>query len=617
MPPLITEDLLRSLTSAQSFTRGQEYFRAGTIFNPTRQGQILTGECEGSTAPFYHLRVELDGGGIRTAYCSCPYEMGGYCKHLVAFLLTYLHKPETFTERKNVTDLLAHLDQAALINLIAKMVERTPDLYPWLETALPIPLGAGTVPPSSTSPKPPRVTQVNEQAYRKRVKNILREGTRGGYDYSGYGAINGVVEQLDEVLESAGQFLTAGDPEGALIILRVLLEEAADHYEQFEYDEGELAGFVDSLAMPLAEAVLSLDLTAETRQQITAWVTDALDELSDYDIDLDVALAALEQGWHLPSSEIEARPQKGKMNLATPYEGEDEEEDEEELWDEEEDEEEESDYDEITERELNEARLNVLERQNRVDEFLTLSQAVGEFRRYTLKLLALGRAEEAIRTAKADLTQAGDALAVAQALREANHLSDALTLGEHGLTLYGNKHALGVWLGPLEEAQARPEQAFVAYHAAFTESPTLEIYLNLKRLSGPHWPARQPQIMGILQSSIRTDVLADVYLVEQDWDAAIALANKAGEWNYTLIEKVADAVTPHRPDWVIQVSGKQAEGLIVKTQSKLYPHAARWLAKMKKAYTQAGRASEWQVYFDHLKTTYARRPALQGELRKL
>jgi uncharacterized Zn finger protein len=95
------------------------------------------------------------------------------------------------------------------------------------------------------------------------------------------------------------------------------------------------------------------------------------------------------------------------------------------------------------------------------------------------------------------------------------------------------------------------------------------------------------------------------------------VADQAGFWSYSLIEKVADAVLSHRPDWVILVSIKQAEGLIEKTQSKYYPAAARWLMKAKMAYLASDRQSEWQAYFSNLKTTYARRPALQRELRGL
>jgi uncharacterized Zn finger protein len=73
----------------------------------------------------------------------------------------------------------------------------------------------------------------------------------------------------------------------------------------------------------------------------------------------------------------------------------------------------------------------------------------------------------------------------------------------------------------------------------------------------------------------------------------------------------------NRRNWVIQVSIKQAEGLIEKTRSNYYSAAARWLAKAKKAYLLSGQEAEWQDYLTRLKTTYARRPALQAELRKL
>lgn len=88
-------------------------------------------------------------------------------------------------------------------------------------------------------------------------------------------------------------------------------------------------------------------------------------------------------------------------------------------------------------------------------------------------------------------------------------------------------------------------------------------------------------------------------------------------WSYSLIEKVADAVLSHRPDRVIRVSIKQAEGLIEKTQSKYYPAAARWLLKAKLAYLASRGQNEWQAYLSELKTTYTCRPASQRELRRL
>ena len=113
------------------------------------------------------------------------------------------------------------------------------------------------------------------------------------------------------------------------------------------------------------------------------------------------------------------------------------------------------------------------------------------------------------------------------------------------------------------------------------------------------------------------DVLVDVYLIEEAWDEAIAVADQAGASDYSLVDKVTDAVLPFRPDWVIQASQKQAEGLIAKTQSKYYEIAAYWLIKMKKTYLSSGRKAEWLTYLEGLKSTYARRTSLQAELRKL
>jgi uncharacterized Zn finger protein len=63
------------------------------------------------------------------------------------------------------------------------------------------------------------------------------------------------------------------------------------------------------------------------------------------------------------------------------------------------------------------------------------------------------------------------------------------------------------------------------------------------------------------------------------------------------------------------VRGQQRS--ILKTQSNLYPAAARWLERAKKAYRQKGQDAEWQAYIDNLRTTYARRPALQREFKGL
>jgi len=126
----------------------------------------------------------------------------------------------------------------------------------------------------------------------------------------------------------------------------------------------------------------------------------------------------------------------------------------------------------------------------------------------------------------------------------------------------------------------------------------------------------KPELMASLEKGYDQQSLAEVLIEEQEWDAAIKVADKQ-TYNYRLIATVADAVIAYRPEWVIRASVKQADGLIEKTQSKYYSHAANWLRRAKAAYAQSGRTGDWQKYLSKLKEQYKRRPALMTKLNGL
>jgi len=118
MSPM-TLDQIRARATEQSFARGESYYHSGAIFDTVRRGSELEGRCEGSDYAPYHIRVVLDGAGnIDTASCTCPYDWGGDCKHIVALLLTFLHEPESFEARAPVQDTLAARSKEDLIALI-------------------------------------------------------------------------------------------------------------------------------------------------------------------------------------------------------------------------------------------------------------------------------------------------------------------------------------------------------------------------------------------------------------------------------------------------------------------------------------------------------------------
>jgi uncharacterized Zn finger protein len=162
----------------------------------------------------------------------------------------------------------------------------------------------------------------------------------------------------------------------------------------------------------------------------------------------------------------------------------------------------------------------------------------------------------------------------------------------------------------------RTKQALEAWLAAFSDNPSLPRYETIKRLAGSQWKKLKPEIMGTLEKVSYKQPLAEILLSEEEWDAAIKVADQnAG--HYRIVETVADALVKRRPEWVIRASVKQAERLIAEPNSKLYPAAADWLRKAKAAYSQLDQAEKWRQYLHGLKEKYRRRPALQAELARL
>jgi uncharacterized Zn finger protein len=267
---------------------------------------------------------------------------------------------------------------------------------------------------------------------------------------------------------------------------------------------------------------------------------------------------------------------------------------------------------------LTRAKLNVMERQGRDEDYLALCLKADAHLRYALKLCELGRVREAISSGLKNLTIAEEALVLAQGFRKAGHIDEALKIGERGLKLAGQKVALGEWLAGIEEAQGRNPQALEAWLAAFSDNPSLLRYQMIKRLAAPErwWRKLQPEVRGKLEKCSTKQPLAEVLLFEEEWDEAIKIAERNAA-DYRVVETVADAVARKRPEWVVRASLKQAERLIAETKSKYYPTAAEWLRKAKAGYSELGQEEKWRKYLQGLKEEYKRRPALQAELARL
>jgi len=171
--PFLTEDKIRALASPQSFERGVDYYRGGAVFDTRRVGDELRGQCRGSSYTPYRVSAQLGPDGVIAVHCTCPYDWGGICKHIVALLLTWVHDPDAFQPIAPVDERLAGKSKEELIALIQEILNREPDL----ERLLDLPLH-----PDPTSPVDQNVFRrriVGEPAGRAVEENRTLGGDRG------------------------------------------------------------------------------------------------------------------------------------------------------------------------------------------------------------------------------------------------------------------------------------------------------------------------------------------------------------------------------------------------------------------------------------------------------
>lgn len=132
----ITPDLLVANASEKSVERGEEYYETGMVLAVIRRGDAFLAEVEGSEYGPYRVQVHTKKGRVADATCTCPFEWGGWCKHIVAVMLQLQNEPETVEVRPTLAELLEGVPQARLLALITEVADEHPEVVEWIEEAL-------------------------------------------------------------------------------------------------------------------------------------------------------------------------------------------------------------------------------------------------------------------------------------------------------------------------------------------------------------------------------------------------------------------------------------------------------------------------------------------------
>ena len=589
-----TEASIRRQASAESYKRGQRYSRTGAVASLSQRGAMVQGEVSGSDISPYYVSFYAAPVGVTGATCTCPYDWGGWCKHIVALLLTCIHEPEKIVERPTLEEVLSDFDRDQLHALLLKLAERDLALVDSIESEVSILRARSTQPDSRNMSDPgPGDTPVDKRSIRRRVRSILHS-----LDHmrpsEAYWHVGRVVDQLNGVVDEAWSLIEAGDGRIALEALDAVTEEYMAGWQTLDDSDGEVSGFFYDLGRAWTEAILTADLTpdgfAGWGTQLKAW-QQVLDK---YGVDgaFTVATAATEQRWDYSPLQRILRGETlegGVLSDGAPYPVE----------------------------QLILARLNVLERQGRLEEFIRLAAAAGDSQRCATMLVRLGRIQEAVEYGLKHLRTTNEAQSFAETLRHQEEVGEAMRVAEHGLTLQGDKAPLAKWLRDAARDAGELERALAAAVVAVRAAPDLDSYMVAKELAGERWPRHRTKILEHLRQrdTLFIEGPVEIFLHEGLVADAIALVDRRGDDAFA--DHVVEAALDSHPDWVIQTCRRRAERIMNRGKSERYYDAVRVLFKARQAYHAAGRDEEWRSYLKDLLIRHGRKYKLVPLLRHL
>lgn len=585
MPMPISEAAIRHHATDTSFGRGEEYYERGAVVDLVQRGNALAANVEGSEVTPYRVSFQFDAGGVTAARCTCPYDYGGWCKHIVAAALTCIRHPDQVEVRPTLTQLLERLDSAQLKQLVQSLVAEQAELIDAVDRQ--VMLLSNPAPPIQSANAHRRST-LDVSPFKRQVKSILREGVRSledGYEDDPF------TDSLQEVIEKALAFARNDDGQSAIAILTAITETCIDEWDDISDYGGDSFPITELLNEAWAEAILSAEVDSADEVDLEVLLSEWQDAL---ETDFSLSLAALQQGWNDPQLQrvLQGKKYTDPERLKNP-----------------------------SSQTLALIRLQILDRQERQQEYLNLACAEGLTEQYLTRLAELGEVETAMTVAQEQMTTAEEALALAKTLRESNHLAEALAIAQAGLTLPGLcGDALASWTSELAEGLGDLTTALHASQIAFQLRPSFTDYQRVAHFAGAQWERLKPELLTVLRQSREwqaQEAKVDIFLHEGLIADAIEAVRSDHYYRSELVHRVMQASVSTHPDWVIETARAQAEPIMDQGKADRYQAAVRWLAQAKAAYMQAGRLPEWQTYFTQLQSLHTRKRKLMDLFKAL
>ena len=241
----LTLKTFKKVIPGNILARGRDYYTADRIVDLSLDGDDeWTAEVQGTDR--YEVRILQEPGGALTCECTCPYDMGEYCKHVAAVLYAI---EETFPEYVSDKPVKPRKKRATKLDKLKAALEKesADDLRALL-------LALAAADRELLNQLLVRLDAVGDRPadIRQLVKAALR-APRGSYGYLDYWESDHAARRVAEFLGRAQVARAGGRPEQAVVIYQVVFEETARAVGQADDSNGMLAGIVEQALNELAE----------------------------------------------------------------------------------------------------------------------------------------------------------------------------------------------------------------------------------------------------------------------------------------------------------------------------------------------------------------------------
>lgn len=588
--PEITIEHIYERCTHQIFARGKAYYENGAIRNMEWDGEKITGRCLGTRTKPYRVEAKLDDRqGVVWATCTCPYEYGGDCKHIVALLLTYLYHPKRFADKKDTVvqspsqSPLMSRQKTELIIIIQQMLARYPDLQEIVDNPFPkhIPAGFDVTP------------------FRGELRNAFRRYWNN-YDEER------AARKIDDIRQHGDKLLRAQNWESATLIYGVILEEFGTseyiltHFEPIGFFKRAINEVLESVVVCFSYLKPSPSRSALLKGMIALWTWQCRYGYNEIGADVQMLLYDTIQLEDAPEIRAYIQERYDYHKKHQPYAFHD--------W-------QQKKYDNF---------FRILDFITRQDEeaFIQELYAQGFLTVYIRRLLLGGQIEKATQILD-EKALTGEALTNCLRIFDfMGYRSTALRLAQDSIKRGLNEHVIR-WAVASSRLNEQEDIGtlllWLTYQ--FRYSRQMQDYHAIKRTVKPAdlwWDKVYPQIIADLQESGDDELLFEVYLNDKKWNPAWQLLPKLmvtpeSRWDL----KLAQASREEYPERAIPVYLRYAHWHIRQRNRENYAIAASMLATVQVLYESQDDYELWEREIRHIRTEYKSLRALHEELKRV